>query len=125
MPLAEQYACCAVSAFLKFAWAALSLTLARWFSSNTRTATATGMPMITPFSLQLYKRVRDSPSCPANHGCTRGALRAGGGRLEWTKWIVSVDVVEEILPTQALPLPLLTGLSGGLFSKVFSFELLF
>jgi len=27
--MAEQYACCAVSAFLKFAWAALSLTLAR------------------------------------------------------------------------------------------------
>ena len=125
MPLAEKYACCAVSAFLKFAWAALSLTLARWFSSNTRTATATVMPMITPFRCNTTNTSEIRLHALQNTGCTRGALRAGGGRLEWTKWIVSVDAVKEILPTQALPLPLLTGLSGGLFSKVFSFELLF
>ena len=86
MPLAEQYACCAVSAFLKFAWAALSLTLARWFSSNTRTATATGM-MITPFSLQLYKHVGDSPSCPANHRVHE--------RCAWSGWrSVRMDKVD-------------------------------
>src|SRR5215218_6027110 len=118
MPLAEQYACCAVSAFLKFAWAALSLTLALWFS-NTRTATATVMPMITLFRCNTTNTSEIRLHALQTTGCTRGALRAGGGRLEWTKWIVSVDVVKEILPTQALPLPLLTGL-GRAYPRKFS-----
>ena len=52
-------------------------------------------------------------------GAREVRFEAGGRQLEWTKWIVSVDVVKEILPTQALPLPLLTGLSGGLILESF------
>jgi hypothetical protein len=74
-------------------------------------------------TLQTRRRFAFMPCKP--QGAREVRFEAGGRQLEWTKWIVSVDVVKEILATQALLLPLLTGLSGGLFSNVFSFELLF
>src|SRR5215203_2894555 len=77
------------------------------------------MPMITPFRCNTTNTSEMRLHALQTTGCTRGALRAGG-RLEWTKWIVSVDVVKEILPTQAPLLPLLTGLSGGAYSRKFS-----
>jgi hypothetical protein len=71
VPLAEQYACSAVSAFLKFAWAALSLTLVRSLIQQHSNGYSDRDADDHAFSLQILQTRRRFAFMPCKPQCAR------------------------------------------------------